>query len=466
MEDSSALLRLRRAGYIATLLGAVLAACFLSVPGAVSQTGTSGATSEEDFSPAHLCSRCHLNDMLEWRVSGHSQAGTTCVDCHGPSDGHVLDERNNIKPERVPHGTAITGLCLDCHQQGCDQAKRKDGCQSCHHVHALVDVTKPAEPTGALQKLEQESRLYHDAMKQGAALVAESKWKAALQRFEEALRIRPGAPEAVNRVAFCHRRLDPVLEGFRIVSDEFDPDTGLPMRAETPGIGLKMVLVGGGEIDIGEASLPDSRLTHAVQVAPFYLAQFEVTQQQWSTVMGSNPSSYQEGFAEHERMPVESVSWADCQQFIERINARTPGKGFRLPTEAEWEYALRKGMDGSAELDAAAWYRDNSQFKDSPKEEPPQFSSPRPVGTKRPNSLGLYDMRGNVWEWCSSLFQPYPYDPADGREDLAREGLRVLRGGSFVDRAHLLATGLRHGERPHRNFRWNGLRLARSVPGN
>ena len=129
MENSPALVRLRRAGYIATLLGAVSAACFLSVPGAVSQTGPSGASSEEDFSPAHLCSRCHLNDMLEWRVSGHSQAGTTCVDCHGTSDGHVLDERNNIKPERVPHGTAITALCQDCHQQGCDETKRKDDCQ-------------------------------------------------------------------------------------------------------------------------------------------------------------------------------------------------------------------------------------------------------------------------------------------------------------------------------------------------
>ena len=466
MENLSSLFRLRRAGYVAILLGVVSAGYVFSVPGAVSQTRIPGASSEEDFSPAHLCSRCHLNDMLEWRVSGHSQAGTTCVDCHGPSDGHVLDERNNIKPERVPHGTAIAALCRDCHQEGCIQAKRKDDCQSCHHVHALVDVTKPAEPTGALQKLERESRQYHDAMKQGEDLVAGSKWNAALQRFEKALRIRPAAPTAVNRAAFCRRRLNPVLEGFRIVTDEFDPDTGLPMRVEAPGAGLKMVLIGGGEIDIGEAALPDSRLVHTVLVAPFYLSQFEVTQQQWSKVMGSNPSFYQEGFADHLQMPVESVSWEECRQFIERVNARTPGKGFRLPTEAEWEYALRKGLDGSAELDAVAWYRDNSQFKDSPKEEPPQFSSPRPVGTKRANSLGLYDMRGNVWEWCSSLLRPYPYDPADGREDAQREGLRVLRGGGFADRAHLLAAGLRHGEQPYRKFRWNGLRLARSVPGN
>jgi len=228
---------------------------------------------------------------------------------------------------------------------------------------------------------------------------------------------------------------------------------------------MKMVLIPGGAADIGDAELPDSRIVHTVRVEPFYLAECEVTQGQWVEIMGTNPSAYQDGFAEHLRMPVETVSWEDCRRFIEKVNERTPGKAFRLPTEAEWEYALRKGGESHAGLDAVAWYRDNSQFKDRGRsDEPPKFSSPHPVGAKGANLLGLRDMQGNVWEWCSSLFLPYPYDPADGREDPAREGLRVLRGGSFTDRADLLTPGFRYGERPHRRFRWSGLRLARSVP--
>jgi formylglycine-generating enzyme required for sulfatase activity len=168
-------------------------------------------------------------------------------------------------------------------------------------------------------------------------------------------------------------------------------------------------------------------------------------------------------------MPVENVSWDDCQAFLQRLNERVPGGGFRLPTEAEWEYACRAGGAGPdpKQLGAFAWFRVNPLRQPSVEQTSlkPDAWAPRPVGMKRPNRWGLYDMQGNVSEWCSSLFQPYPYDPRDGRELLARPGPRVLRGGHFADSAEALDPALRHSERAHRRLRWNGVRLARTVPG-
>src|SRR5208283_5302278 len=121
-----------------------------------------------------------------------------------------------------------------------------------------------------------------------------------------------------------------------------------------------------------------------------------------------------------------------------------PGAGFRLPTEAEWEYAARAG-GGMGE--GAQW------------------SAPRPVGKGQPNTLGLFDLLGNVWEWSSSLYRPYPYVASDGREDADAPGLRVLRGGGYAEWAAWLDPGARHSERPNRRLGSNGMRLARSIPG-
>src|SRR5206468_1697095 len=118
-------------------------------------------------------------------------------------------------------------------------------------------------------------------------------------------------------------------------------------------------------------------------------------------------------FQDTAHMPVEQVSWNDCQAFLERLNASIPGGGFRLPTEAEWEYACRTGANSTSaipqELDGVAWYQDNSRLDQKLVE--PSFSAddyaPHPVGNKRPNRLGFHDMLGNVWEWCADLYHPY-----------------------------------------------------------
>jgi formylglycine-generating enzyme required for sulfatase activity len=202
-----------------------------------------------------------------------------------------------------------------------------------------------------------------------------------------------------------------------------------------------------------------------VEVDAFYLGVYEVTQAEWQQVMGTNPSAQQGAAGDDSallpvRLPVERVSWEDCQVFIEKLNEQVPGGGFRLPTEAEWEFACRSGGEVSLapeELNLRAWYYGNSPRAQA---RPSAF----PVGIRTPNAWGLFDMQGNVSEWCADLLRPYLADRSEAPESGDSRNLRVLRGGSYNDGATGLHPAMRHGERPHRRLRWNGLRLARSVP--
>jgi len=135
-----------------------------------------------------------------------------------------------------------------------------------------------------------------------------------------------------------------------------------------------------------------------------------------------------------------------------------------LPTEVEWEFAARS-TSRSTDPAAIAWFRDNS----APPSDAEGFRelsayAPHPVGTRGPDSHGIYDLAGNVWEWCSSLLKPYPYAAGDGRESESAAGLRVLRGGGYADSPAYLSPSFRHGERPDRRLPFNGVRLARSTP--
>ncbi|HDP98542.1 MAG TPA: hypothetical protein ENN22_05075, partial [bacterium] len=154
-----------------------------------------------------------------------------------------------------------------------------------------------------------------------------------------------------------------------------------------------MVFVAGGTFMMGSNEYDNEKPIHKVYVDDFYIGKYEVTQKQWFEIMGSNPSRFK-----GDNLPVERVSWNDVQEFIRKLNAKTGGN-FRLPTEAEREYASRGGSrsahfkySGSNNVDNVAWYDNNSGRKT------------HPVGTKQPNELGLYDMSGNVWEWCSDWY--------------------------------------------------------------
>jgi formylglycine-generating enzyme required for sulfatase activity len=197
------------------------------------------------------------------------------------------------------------------------------------------------------------------------------------------------------------------------------------------GVQLEMVLIPAGQFLMGSADSDKDargaeRPQHPVRITkPFYLGKYEVQQAQWEAVMGNNPSTFKGA-----TNPVEQVSWDDCQQFLDKLTAKTAEQGgrFVLPTQAEWEYACRGGSttrfsfgDAARSLGEYAWYKDNSEQKT------------HPVGKKKPNAWGLYDMHGNVWEWCHDLYDEkyYSNTATDDPQGPSLGVRRVLRGGSW-----------------------------------
>jgi formylglycine-generating enzyme required for sulfatase activity len=195
--------------------------------------------------------------------------------------------------------------------------------------------------------------------------------------------------------------------------------------------------------------------SHKVTVSDYYIGKYEVTQKEWREVMGSDPPKLR--FKGCDNCPVERVSWNDIQEFLTKLNATT-GKTYRLPTEAEWEYAARGGCSsqgykysGSNNLDEVAWYNDNSRSKT------------HSVGQKKANELGLYDMSGNVWEWCADDWhRNYTGAPTNGRAwiDSPRASYRVTRGGSWFLDAQYCRVSNRSGYTPWSRGRYLGFRLA------
>ncbi|MBI5747219.1 MAG: formylglycine-generating enzyme family protein [Nitrospirae bacterium] len=210
-----------------------------------------------------------------------------------------------------------------------------------------------------------------------------------------------------------------------------------------------MVLVKGGCYDMGDTfgdGNSDESPVHNVCLDDFYIGEHEVTQGEWQEIMGDNPSF----FKGCDYCPVEWVSWNDTQGFIERLNKKR-GKNYRLPTEAEWEYAARSGgkkerysgTSSESELGNYAWYNNNSEFKT------------HPVKQKRPNSLGLYDMSGNVWEWVSDWYDEgyYKNSPKDNPKGPSTGKYRVLRGGSWGSGPGLIRVADRDRDVPGRSER-------------
>ncbi|MEN3333039.1 MAG: hypothetical protein V7641_2404 [Blastocatellia bacterium] len=188
---------------------------------------------------------------------------------------------------------------------------------------------------------------------------------------------------------------------------------------------------------------------HRVRLSrPFEMGKYEVTQAQWEAVMGNNPSYFKGS-----NRPVEQVSWHDVQEFIEKLNALNDGYVYRLPTEAEWEYACRAGSNGdySGKLDAMAWCDNNSD----------QMS--HPVGAKQPNAWGLYDMHGNVFEWCQDWYDNnYAESPSLDPQGPASGSFRVKRGGSWAFPAAFSRSAARDLYSPGYRFNFLGFRLVRT----
>ena len=217
------------------------------------------------------------------------------------------------------------------------------------------------------------------------------------------------------------------------------------------GVSFDMVLVKGGTFTMGATSEQDSisddeKPVHLVTLSDYRIGKTEVTQELWEAVMGSNPSMFK-----GDNLPVERVSWNDCQEFIKKLNSLT-GLNFRLPTEAEWEYAARGGnkskgyrFSGSNDIGSVAWYRDNS------------LSQTHQVATKSPNELGLYNMSGNVWEWCSDRYGNYS---SGSQTNPKGPSSCVFRGGSWISSAGGCRVSYRSNYCPDDRGISLGLRLA------
>ena len=238
----------------------------------------------------------------------------------------------------------------------------------------------------------------------------------------------------------------------------------IPGMFTVNGVSFQMIPVEGGTFTMGvDSTMVDAGIAdaeelpaHEVTLEPYSIGQTEVTQELWQAVMGSNPS----GFTGDPKRPVEQVSWTDCQEFIARLNAIT-GKNFRLPTEAEWEYAARGGNKGhgtlyagSDNIDEVAWYYNNSYVVGTDSED----YGTHAVGSKHSNELGLYDMSGNVHEWCSNVYLPYDVEEQpEGGEASSRY---VIRGGCWFSISKDCRTTSRDYESGGMRFYTTGLRLA------
>ena len=230
----------------------------------------------------------------------------------------------------------------------------------------------------------------------------------------------------------------------------------MPPPKRTNSLGMEFVRIRSGRFVMGspegEAGRSADETQREVTISQdFWMGKYEVTQGEWEAVMGSN-LSYFDGCGS--RCPVEAVSWEDVQEFIQKLNAREAGKGYRyrLPTEAEWEYAARAGTRGAryGKLGAIAWYWENSG------------GTTRPVGRKRPNAWGLHDMLGNVWEWTADWYGDYAGGAVTDPTGPSTGSARVYRGGSWSTLARYVRSAYRFYYSPGIRGHYIGFRLVRT----
>ena len=256
-------------------------------------------------------------------------------------------------------------------------------------------------------------------------------------------------------------------------------NVGPPKTPPKPGavvknqMGIEMVYIPPGEFMMGsENREKDERPVHRVTISQaFYIGRYEVTQAQWQAAMGDNPSHFKNCGG---NCPLEDVSWDDAQNFINKLNESNDGFRYRLPTEAEWEYACRAGTTGdyAGDLDSMAWYGNNSgngyidaesilknDQENYKKRIVDNGNRTHQVGTKQANGFGLYDMHGNVWEWCEDWYHAsYDGAPNDGSAWLSggEQKYRVLRGGSWGSNASFLRSASRYLSTPGYRYYYDG----------
>lgn len=249
-----------------------------------------------------------------------------------------------------------------------------------------------------------------------------------------------------------------MLKNKNLNENEFMKDNNTPTNfIETVnGVSFTMVAISGNTFTMGNESLDsDSSPEHLVTLSSYYIGETQVTQALWEAIIGKNPSK----FNDCPQCPVEMVSWNDAQEFIQKINQIT-GKNYRLPTEAEWEYAARGGENytyaGSNDIDEVAWSEEKGGW------------NTKPVKQKKPNGYNLYDMNGNVWEWCQDCYSSnyYKKKPITNPTGPEKGSTRSMRGGSWYSTDTSCEIGYRGNSSPKKQGNDIGFRLAISIEMN
>jgi formylglycine-generating enzyme required for sulfatase activity len=292
-------------------------------------------------------------------------------------------------------------------------------------------------------------------------------------RFEGGTDLRlANADEAYDRMDTLVNSLIETISGSVATSTTTTAQPAAPPVQPVPN---NMVRIEGGTFTMGspssESGRSDNEVQHRVTVSSFYMGKYQVTQEEYETVMGTNPSN-KKGY----NLPVEQVTWYEAVEYCNRLSQReglTPAytingtnvswnrsaTGYRLPTEAEWEYAARGGngspgnfiYSGSNSIDEVAWYTSNSA------------GGTQPVGTKKANGLGLYDLSGNVWEWCWDWYGAYPTSLQADPVGASSGSFRVGRGGSWYNTAQNVRSAYRNYGTPSNRNNILGFRLVRPV---
>ena len=277
-----------------------------------------------------------------------------------------------------------------------------------------------------------------------------------------------GIASGQKQVSFGEHQVRLVAEGWQEYTGTINVTDqqlafSLPMEKIAPSqrtftvdsVQFTMIHVEGGTFNMGATFEQggdigvDEKPVHKVTLSSYFIGETEVTQELWQAVMGSNPSDFKGS-----KLPVEKVSWEDCQKFIEELNKKT-GMQFRLPTEAEWEFAARGGKmsqgykySGSNKIGDVAWFKNNSA------------NSTHDVKTKQPNELGIYDMSGNVWEWCQDWYGSYDSAPQTNPTGASSGVVRMYRGGGWRYDAASCRVAYRDYTAPADCYDYLGLRLA------
>ena len=377
----------------------------------------------------------------------------------GKTPPHASDVHNDGLPPRPNHAPEDLWQVVE----SCMQSRRLDRPQSMDEVMKLIDGT-----TGyaADEKTEVEAKV-EEIIAEAEPQPAASKSQPA-QVLSTTTSSTPQPPSKKSRtwiwVTAGIVAVAGIVIAAIIMNQDKEPEPAPKEEiAEADDVLTRlyddMVYVEGGTftmgatVEQGDDPYDDEKPAHQVTLSSFYICKHEVTQEEWEDVMGSNPSIFK-----GKHLPVENVSWEDCQTFISKLNSLT-GKQYRLPTEAEWEYAARGGnrsngykYSGSNTLDNVAWYYDKSVDKNKTHE----------VMTKSPNELGLYDMSGNVYDWCSDGDdrEYYADSPNNNPKGPSSGSGRVVRGGGWFSSAGYCRVSFRNGDSPSDSYGYLGLRLA------